>query len=185
MSGFEFGLIPVAIIVGFALSQILIAWGHIVRQWSALQRPGLFLSFTGMALVGVLSHFVGDWSFRTVDLHFGTLMLIILPTLALVLAMSVILPANDDFPADLEAHYFKHVRKSAMLFASGITLGVLPDYLPGAQSVPEMWMVLTALVPIIAMAATQQRLVHIASQAVLWGLMLMQMSSLTDFGFIN
>ena len=87
MTGFEFGLVPVAIIIGFALTQILIGWGKVVRQWSMLQNPGLFLSFTGFTMAGILSHFVGDWAYRDIELHYGRLVLIILPTLAMVLAI--------------------------------------------------------------------------------------------------
>ena len=64
MTGFEFSLIPVAIIVGFALTRILSRWGQVVRQWSSLQIPWLFLSFTVIAMAGMLSHFVGDWAYR-------------------------------------------------------------------------------------------------------------------------
>lgn len=100
MTGFEFSLIPVAIIIGFALTQILLCWGRIVREWSRIQRPAFFLSFTVFAMAGVISHFVGDWAYRDIELHYGQLVLIILPTLSMVLATSVILPSDAEFPLD-------------------------------------------------------------------------------------
>jgi hypothetical protein len=185
MTGFEFGLVPVAIIIGFALTQILIGWGKVVRQWSMLQNPGLFLSFTGFAMAGILSHFVGDWAYRDVELHYGRLVLIILPTLAMVLAISVILPNDAEFPTNLREHYFSYARKSSGLFGIGILLSIIPDLLPGAANIPEAWMVGMILLPLGCMAAMRQTVVHVLSHVVVWTMLLLQMSSLTSFGSIQ
>ena len=185
MTGFEFGLIPVAIIIGFALTQILTCWGQVVREWASLQNPGLFLSFTVFAMAGILSHFVGDWAFRDVGLSYGQLVLIILPTLSMILSISVILPSDGEFPSDLREHYFTYVRRSSGLMGLGVLLSVVPDLLPGAANTPETWMVGAVLVPLGCMAAVRRKVVHVLSHVALWAMMLLQMSSLTSFGSIR
>ena len=185
MTGFEFSLIPVAIIVGFALTRILSCWGQVVRQWSELEKPWLFLSFTVIAMAGMLSHFVGDWAYRDVELHFGQLVLIILPTLAMVLAVSVILPSGDDLPLDLDEYYFSYATKAASLFVIGVLLSVIPDLFPGAVNVPELWMVGAVVVPLVCIATFRRPVIHLVSHGVMWVIMLVQMSSLTSFGSIQ
>ena len=185
MTGFEFGLIPVAIIIGFALTRILTCWGQVVRRWSELQNLGLFLSFTVFAMAGILSHFVGDWAYREIDLHFGLLVLIILPTLSMVLAISVILPSDGEFPSDLREHYFTYARKSSGLFGIGVLLSIVPDLDPGAVNTPEPWMVGAVLIPLGCMAALRRKVVHVLAHLALWAMMLLQMSSLTSFGSIQ
>jgi hypothetical protein len=182
MTGFEFSLIPVAIIVGFALTRILTCWGQIVRTWSNLHTPWLFLSYTVIAMAGVLSHFVGDWAYRDIDLHFGQLVLIVLPTLVMVLSISVMLPGETEFPSDLTKHYFVYVRKSSCLMGTGVLLSVIPDLFPGAVNVPEPWMVALVVAPLGLMAALRQQIVHIFAHVIMWVMLLAQMSSLTNFG---
>lgn len=185
MSGFEFSLIPVAIIIGVALTQILGCWARVIRHWPRLQNPGLFLSFTVIAMAGILSHFVGDWAYRNIEMHFGQLVLIILPTLAMVLAISVILPADDEIPSDLGGHYFTFVGKASGLFLVGIALSVVPDLLPGAVNTPEPWMVGAVMVPFVCITVLRHAVVHLLAHAGLWVVMLLQMSSLTSFGSIQ
>jgi hypothetical protein len=185
MSGFEFGLIPIAIVVGFAITRILSAWGTVVRQWSSLKSPWLFLSFTGFAMGGMVSHFVGDWAYRDIELHLGRLILIVLPTLPMVIAVSVIVPNENDWPADLREHYFGNVGKAAALFGIGVVLSVLPDLLPGASGIPEVWMVAVFLAPLVFMVVTTHPVVHRVAHVVCWLMLLLQMSGLTSFGAIE
>ena len=185
MSGFEFGLVPVAIIIGFALTKILNAWGHVVRRWSTLHKPWMLLSFSGFAMVGILSHFVGDWAYRDIELNLGRLVLIILPTLLMVMAISVILPTDDDWPSDLLEHYFCYSRQAAGLFCIAIALSIVPDLLPGASGVPELWMIASFVFPLVLMAVTRNHSVHVVCHVVLWAMALLQMSSLTGFGLIR
>ncbi len=185
MSGFEFGLIPIAIVIGFAVTKILNAWGHVVRHWSSFDKPWMFLSFTGFAMGGMLTHFVGDWAYRDIELHLGRLVLIMLPTLVMVMAISVVVPADSEWPEDLRDHYYRYARKAAGLFGFGIFLSVAPDLLPGASGVPEPWMIGAYLLPLGLMGATLHPAVHIVGHILVWAMLVLQMSSLTTFGTIQ
>jgi hypothetical protein len=103
----------------------------------------------------------------------------------MVLAISVILPNDAEFPTNLREHYFSYARKSSGLFGIGILLSIIPDLLPGAANIPEAWMVGMILLPLGCMAAMRQTVVHVLSHVVVWTMLLLQMSSLTSFGSIQ
>ena len=115
----------------------------------------------------------------------GRLVLIILPTLVMVMAISVILPSDGVWPSNLREHYFRYARKASGLFGAGIVLSVVPDLLPGASGIPEPWMIWSFLIPLGLMTATQHAAAHIVGHIVVWTMLLLQMSSLTSFGFIQ
>ena len=131
------------------------------------------------------SHFVGDWAYRDIDLSFGRLTLIILPTLALVMAIALILPHEPKFPLNLREHYFEYAPKASRLFGIGILLSVIPDLLPGVESQPQPWIIVAFIVPIGLMAFLRNAVVHGLSQAVLWMMLLLQMLGLTSFGDVQ
>lgn len=39
MTVFEFNLIPIAIIIGFAITRVLVAWASVIRNWSTIRKP--------------------------------------------------------------------------------------------------------------------------------------------------
>ena len=103
----------------------------------------------------------------------------------MVLAISVTLPDHAEFPTNLREHYFNYAGKSSGLFGIGILLSIIPDLLPGAVNTPEAWMVGMILIPLACMVAIRRTVVHALAHVVLWTMLLLQMSSLTNFGSIQ
>ena len=176
MSGFEFAMIPIAIVIGFALTRLLNCWAHIVNCWSSFEKPGLFLSFTLFLMIGILSHFVGDWSFREIELGFGRLILIILPTLLMILSVAIMVPEPADLPANLEDHYFNRIRKTLGLMIFAILLSIIPDHFPGVTNPPPYWMVSLVLAPMIVLFFLKQKRVHIGALGFICFMTVLQLS---------
>ena len=185
MTGFEFAMIPVAIVIGFALTRLLNDWAYIIAHWSSFDKPGLFLSLTLFFMIGTLSHFVGDWPFREIEMGFGRLFLIILPTLVMILAIAVMVPEPAELPLNLEAHYFERIRLASGLMVLGILLSVLPDHFPGVVGAPPLWMVCLFLAPLIVLAFFRHKPVHIVAQGFIFIMTALQLSGITDFGQIQ
>ncbi len=175
-------MIPVAIVIGFALTRLLNSWANIANSWSTIEKPGLFLTYTIFMMFGILSHFVGDWSFREVELGFGRLALIILPTLLMILSVSIMVPEPSDLPKNLEEQYFQCVRKSSALLVFGIVLSLIPDHFPGVVNAPPIWMVGLVIAPLSVLALSTHKLVHIGSLVFMGVMMLLQLSGISEFG---
>jgi hypothetical protein len=182
MSAFEFAMIPVAIVIGFALTRLLNCWASITKGWSTFRKPGLFLTFTLFLMFGILSHFVGDWSFRDVEFGFGRLVLIIMPTLLMILSISIMVPEPTDLPDNLEKHYFGCIRKSLGLMVLAILLSLIPDRFPGVANPPPIWMVGLVIGPMIVLVLSTQKAVHIGGLIFMGLVMLLQVSGLSEFG---
>ena len=65
--------------------------------------------------------------------------------------------------------------KAAGIFGFGIVLSVLPDLLPEASGVPELWMVGAFLAPLVLMAVSRHPLAHGVAHVVSWLMLLLQM----------
>ena len=169
MSNFEFNLIPIAIIIGFAITRVLAVWASVIRNWPTIQQPWLYLSLSMLLLVTLRVHFTGLWGYR--DVEFGSLnrlLLVISPTLFFMLAISLLAPANQEIDGDLEATYFRRVRPTFALAAIAAASSALPDLLPGVVSPPTPWELLYFIVPLAVMASFLYRAVHIIGHLVLW-----------------
>ena len=182
MSAFEFFMIPIAIVIGFALSRLLNSWASIANSWSTFEKPGLFLSFTFFLMIGILGHFVGDWSLREVELGYGRLILIIMPTLLMILSISIMVPEPAGLPHNLEEHYFRRIRMSLGLMVFAILLSLVPDQLPGVVNAPPIWMVGLIIAPMTVLALSTHKFVHIGGLIFLGLMMLLQLSGVSEFG---
>ena len=185
MTGFEFSMIPVAIVIGFAITRLLNNWAQIFVTWDQIKNPFLYLSFSSLLLFGILSHFVGDWPYRNIELNLGRLSLIILPALVMILGIASMVPQSTEFSQDLEKHYFERIRLSATLMGTGILLGVVPDMFPGVTDAQPVWMVLLFVAPMLLMAMVGHRLLHMAVHLFIWALLIIQLIGLTGFGRIQ
>ncbi len=169
MSAFEFSLIPIAIIIGFAITQLLSLWASLIRNWQTTSHPGFYLSISLWLLAALLVHFTGLWGYREVPFgSFGALLLVIAPTLFFMLSVSVLTPTNNELSGNLSDSYFARCRSVLILAALASALSGVPDLLPGVLSAPDPWLLLIYVVPLAVLAFTSNRAIHAVGHVVLW-----------------
>lgn len=169
MSVFEFSLIPIAIIIGFGITQLLSFWANLARNWRSVSRPELLISFTLWLLTVLLVHFAGLWEYR--EVRFGSLgafLVVISPTLFFMLSISVMVPSSGELSGNLSDYYFERCRMALMFAAIASALSGVPDLLPGVISPPSPWLLMTYVVPLAALALTGNRTAHVVGHVVLW-----------------
>jgi ABC-type iron transport system FetAB permease component len=171
MSRFEFNTVLVSIVLAFAISEILTAWGRLIRYRGRVRSVSLFVLASSWTLVAILAHWFGIWAYRGVpfDNLFQTL-LVVLPSLVIALVCFIWVPdiaTQDDF--DVERHYFESARWTLPLIAIFLVLGVASDILvPNVES----WGTLRAVIPlagiIVGSAFSRRRAVHFAAFGASW-----------------
>ena len=83
MTRFEFNTVLVSIVLAFAISQILTAWGRLIRYRHRIRSPGLYLLGSSFVLIAIVVHWYGLWAYR--DAPFERLLetvLVLLPFVA-------------------------------------------------------------------------------------------------------
>ena len=111
MSAFEFSLIPIAIVIGFAITQLLSLWASLIRNWQSISQPAFYVSISLWLLVALLVHFTGLWAYREVSFgSVGTLLLVISPTLFFMLSISVLVPIGGQLAGNRSDYYFERSR---------------------------------------------------------------------------
>ena len=116
MSAFEFILILVAIVAGFAISEILAAWGRLIRARVPVRHSALYCC-ASFFLLAVIVRFVWLlWALRASEWEFLSFVLTFSSILVLALAAYVIaLPRMGDL--DVLEHYFAQARPFYVLLA--------------------------------------------------------------------
>ena len=180
MSSFEFGMIPVAILIGFALNRLIVCWAHIFLHWQNYEDRWLFLSYSAIALVAMLSHFSSFWVYREIDFSLANMLLIVSPTLLLVLAITILVLSDEKLPANLGSYYFERNPKVSGLLAAGVLVGILPDQLPGVLTGPSLGMYLLFAATFAVMAVTSHRIVHGFCHVIVWGGLVAQVTGVVQ-----
>ena len=179
MEQLEFALIPIGIVLGYGVTKVLGSWAHLVRIRRRLERPPiLFFSATALSLFYMYANFSGLWAYSNVDFQYaaGTfntsfLLLITLPMLLFMLAISVMVPSDIDDIQDLEGHYDGSTGPFYVIFCAAIASSALPDLLPGVRmSVPLpltifSWFLLLSLLTLVWFKG---RLIHLSVHALQW-----------------
>ena len=168
MTKFEFILIPIGILIGFAINVLLTSWASLFRSWQSVSGSGFYISLSLWMLTSVLGHFSGYWEYRDHALDFPQQMLLISPTLLFMLAISVMAPRKQDLVKDYRAYYFGYSRIFFGLASAAMLLTTIPDLTFGVMSVSTLWMTLLGATPAIVLAITTRPVIHIAGHVYLW-----------------
>ena len=168
MTYFEFSLIPVAIVIGFALSSILNCLALVIQNWKQHKQHALFVSFMLMVMLALVSHFAADWVFREMVHTHTRLLLVVVPTFVLVLAASLMFPQNGQLISNLDEHYFENISKASVFFSIGIILAAIPDTFEEVLNPLPYWQSALFICLFILMAITKNKAAHVATHAVLW-----------------
>lgn len=175
MTFFEFLMVLIGLVGAIALSALLSYLGHIIRNWSQVENPMLFLLFSAWMIFNVIGHISGIWAYRFVDLevHFSTFVLTA-PVIFFTLATTTLIPSatKDNEPINLDSIYFASSPAVFLLLAIHESTALGADYLPGVVGAPPaIFMIIMIAIFLIGML-TRHKLTHlgllillIASQA--------------------
>lgn len=126
MSAFEFVLILVAIVAGFAISEILATWGRLIRARVPVRQSALFCMASLLLLSLIVRYVWLLWLLRDVEWHFVEFVLRFSPMLVLALAAYVIALPRETV-SEISEHYFEQARPYFILLALFIVLWSVAD----------------------------------------------------------
>lgn len=108
MSEFEFISVFVSIVLAFAMAELLMGWGRLIRAQGNVEQPLFFLGWSVWLLLLMCFHYLGLWEFQAVDFTtVGQLILLLMPPIILVLLVFVIAPERSRGQViNLEERYF-------------------------------------------------------------------------------
>ena len=116
MSAFEFILVLVSVVAGFAVSEVLSGWGRLIRERVAIRQVAVYLLASTWLLLMITRYVWVLWVFRGIEWRFIDFMLAFIPMLVLALAAYLINPtrAKTFVPAE---HYMSQARPFCGLIA--------------------------------------------------------------------
>jgi hypothetical protein len=109
MTRFEFASVLVSIVLAFALSEILAAWGREIKYPHQLSVSGPYTLVSIWLGLSIIMHWFGLWSYREVhfDRAFNSFV-VLCPALAIALVSDVLSPELEGSNRDqLDQHYFR------------------------------------------------------------------------------
>jgi hypothetical protein len=180
MSRFEFNTVLVSIVLAFAISELLTAWGRLIRHRARVRSVGIFVLASSWVLAAMVGHWFGFWAYREApfDQYIQTV-LVLLPSLVIALVCYIWVP---DIPSqgefDTEQHYFESARWTLSLIALFLVLGATADWLvPNVEFGVSAWQLLPWAGALLACAFSRSRPVHFAIFAASWVALLAPISS--------
>jgi hypothetical protein len=116
MTAFEFILILVSVVAGFAMCEILSGWGRVIRERVPIFEIGVHIIASAWLLLMIIRYVWVLWLFRSIDWHFIDFVLAFAPILILALAAYVTNPARIQ-QFDPATHYMAQARPFCYLAA--------------------------------------------------------------------
>lgn len=109
MSKFEFIMMFVSVVVAFAVAELLMGWGKLIRYRHRVRKPWLLAGWSVWLLVIMTYHYLGFWEYQAYDfLKVGPMVLFLSAPIMLVLLTFVMTPELRYYQElDLEKHYFR------------------------------------------------------------------------------
>ncbi|MGJ8688453.1 MAG: hypothetical protein ACSHXZ_02950 [Gammaproteobacteria bacterium] len=165
MSKFEFIMMFVSVVVAFAMAELLMGWGKIIRARSRVKHPWLLAGWSFWLLIIITYHYLGFWEYQAYDFTKVTPMVLFLAApIMMVLLTFALTPELRYFQKiDLEEHYFQtknwfFCMVIIFLVLSRASDPLLPDY-------AETWLQRSTgsalvIVSIIWLFFTDNRKVH-------------------------
>lgn len=108
MSKFEFIMMFVSVVVAFAMAELLMGWGKMIRYRHRITRPWLLAGWSVWLLIIMTYHYLGFWEYQAHDfVMVGPMLLFLSAPIMMVLLTFVLTPEVRYYRTlDLEAHYF-------------------------------------------------------------------------------
>jgi len=109
LSKFEFIMMFVSVVVAFAMAELLMGWGKLIRARSRVRHPWLLAGWSFWLLIIITYHYLGFWEYQAYDFTKVTPMVLFLAApIMMVLLTFALTPELRYFQKiDLEEHYFQ------------------------------------------------------------------------------
>ena len=169
MTQFEFVSVFIAIVVAFAVSDILVSWGEQIRLRSKIRAYGLHTAWSGLLLIVLMSVWWALWVERDrTDWTFPEYLLLMVPYLTLALIAYIFTPRLDDEDKDIRRYYFDISRWVFGLGAFYIMSWIFYAIVVARQALDEPGSLprIVGLLLMIALAVWRNERFHIAAVAV-------------------
>ncbi|MDP3515785.1 MAG: hypothetical protein Q8S94_01340 [Pseudohongiella sp.] len=181
MSKFEFIMMFVSVVVAFAMAELLMSWGRIIRNRQRVQQPWLLAGWSLWLLIIMTYHYLGFWEYQAYDFtRVAPMLLFLAAPIMMVLLTFTLMPEIRHYRiTNLENHFYQQknwflVMVIIFLLLSRASDPLLPDF---AETWPQriLGTVLVSL-SVIWLLFTRSRRVH-------FGLMLFNVSYLLLVSF--
>lgn len=166
MTHFEFVSVFIAIVVAFAVSDILVSWGEQIRLRRRIRTYALHTAWSGLLLIVLMGVWWTLWAQRErTSWSFPEYLMLMVPYLTLALIAYILTPRFDDRDEDIKKYYFDNSRwvfaLAAIYLSSWIlfSLVVLDSPLNETGSLSR----LAGLILMIALAVWRNERFHIAA----------------------
>lgn len=165
MSKFEFIMMFVSVVVAFAMAELLMSWGRIIRNRHRVQQPWLLAGWSLWLLTIMTYHYLGFWEYQAYDFTRVAPMLLFLaaPIMMVLLTFALMPEVRYYRTTNLELHFFQQknwflVMVIIFLFLSRASDPLLPDF---AYTWPQRMLgTVVVTLSIIWLLFTRDRKVH-------------------------
>jgi len=108
VSKFEFIMMFVSVVVAFAMAELLMGWGKIIRARQRVSQPWLLAGWSFWLLIIITYHYLGFWEYQAYDFTKVAPMLLFLSAPILMVLLTFVLTPDIRYfqKVNLEEHYF-------------------------------------------------------------------------------
>lgn len=135
MSKFEFIMMFVSVVVAFAMSELLMSWGRIIRNRQRMQQPWLLAGWSFWLLIIMTYHYLGFWEYQAYDFtRVAPMLLFLAAPIMMVLLTFALMPEIRHYrDTNLQQHFLKQknwffAMVIIFLILSRASDPLLPDY---------------------------------------------------------
>jgi hypothetical protein len=109
LTKFEFIMMFVSVVVAFAMAELLMGWGKIIRARHRVSHPWLLAGWSFWLLIIITYHYLGFWEYQAYNFtKVAPMVLFLAAPIMMVLLTFVLTPELRYSQAiDLEEHYFQ------------------------------------------------------------------------------
>jgi len=109
LSKFEFIMMFVSVVVAFAMAELLMGWGRIIRARHRISHPWLLAGWSFWLLIIITYHYLGFWEYQAYNFtKVAPMVLFLAAPVMMVLLTFVLTPELRYYQKmDLEEHFFQ------------------------------------------------------------------------------
>jgi hypothetical protein len=183
MNPFDYISVVLAVVVGLALSHILIGMVQLLQRRGRVTFYWIHSTWIALTFVGIVFLWWSIWNFRNItSWNFFSFLLLLLQPVMLFLAAAFLVPREGQSDADMQTFYFSSRRGIFGSFAALLALIIAQNSIRnGSAWVPVNFYLLAAFVLIVAAAMTERRSFHAAVTAVF---IIWMLAFITRFGLV-
>ena len=135
MSKFEFIMMFVSVVVAFAMAELLMSWGRIIRNRQRISQPWLLAGWSAWLLTIMTYHYLGFWEYQAYDFtRVAPMLLFLAAPIMMVLLTFTLMPEIRYYRrTNLQEHFFEQknlffLMVIVFLWLSRASDPLLPDF---------------------------------------------------------